>query len=318
MVDIIDWKYKEELGNKLAVIRKKNKMNQIQLADFLSVKISKISNWECGQSIPSLDIIFKIAEFYKIEPYYFLGNVDIEVYIEATKPPCRRGQKLSYKIKAWKSNTIDPSISLDDYLLQNRNLPHYILPKPKYFREKLCETDFSGVDLSGSVFRNNKMNGVNFENADLTDSILYFNDLSGVKFKSTKLVRTQIKSSELYHLSFIDTCLTDVIISTKKLIAPIFKNCIFKNVILRSGDVNGVCFDGQSFTNVKFEGTILSNTTFRKATLKNVTFLSSFSIKKKYFKTIKTVCFQGAKMDKKTYMSLKRIAANLEEVIIID
>jgi hypothetical protein len=62
----------------------------------------------------------------------------------------------------------------------------------------------------------------------------------------------------------------------------------------------------------------LSNTTFRKATLKNVTFLSSFSIKKKYFKTIKIVCFQGAKMDKKTYLSLKRIAANLEEVIIID
>lgn len=79
---------------------------------------------------------------------------------------------------------------------------------------------------------------------------------SEVKFKSTKLVRTQIKSSELYHLSFIDTSLTDVIISTKKLTAPIFKNCIFKNVILRSGDVNGVCFDEQSFTNVKFEGTI--------------------------------------------------------------
>jgi len=318
MVDIIDWKYKVELGNKLAVIRKKNNMNQIQLADVLSVTISKISKWECGQSIPSLDIIFKIAEFYRVEPYYFLGNIGIKVYNEATKIPCRRGQKLSYIIKAWKSNGINPSISLDDYLLQNRNLPHHIAPKKKYFRENLCEADFSGADLSGSVFRNNNMDGVNFENANLSDSILYFNDLSKAKFKNTELVRTQIKSSELDQLSFIDTCLTDVIISAKKLTAPIFINCIFKNVVLNAGDVNGVCFDGQSFTNVKFEGTILSNTTFRGATLKNVTFLSNFAIKKKYFKTIKTICFKGAKMDEKTYLSLKSIAANLDEVIIID
>ncbi|MBD3906151.1 pentapeptide repeat-containing protein [Chryseobacterium sp. Ch-15] len=318
MVDIIDWKYKEELGNKLAVTRKKNKMNQIQLADFLSVTISKISKWECGQSIPSLDIIFKIAEFYKVEPYYFLGNICIDLYIEATKTPCRRGQKLSHIIKAWKSNDTNSSMSLDDYLLQNRNLPHHIIPKQKYFRENLCGTDFSGVDLSGSVFRNNKMSGANFENANLTDSILYFNDLSGVRFKNTELIRTQIKSSELHRLSFIDTCLTDVVILTKRLIAPIFKNCIFKNVIFNSGDVNGICFDGQSFNNVKFEGTIFSNTTFRDSTLKNVTFLSSFAIKKKYFKTIKTVCFRGAKMDEKTYLSLKSMAANLEDVIVVD
>lgn len=318
MVDIIDWKYKEELGSRLSVIRKKNKMNQIHLADLLSVPISKISKWECGQNIPSLDIILKIAEFYKVEPYYFLGNIGMDVYREATKTPCRRGRKLSYMIKAWKSNDNDRSISLDDYLLQNRYLPNHTIPKQKYFREDLSGTDFSGVDLTGIVFRNNKMNEVNFEKADLTDSMLYFNDLNGVKFKNTKLVRTQIKSSEMHDLSFIDTRLADVIILTKKLTASIFRNCTFENVIFKSGDVSGICFDGQSFNNVKFEGTIFSNTTFRGATLKNVTFLSSFAIKKKYFKTIKTVCFKGAKMDEKTYLSLKSVGADLDEVMIIN
>jgi hypothetical protein len=55
------------------------------------------------------------------------------------------------------------------------------------------------------------------------------------------------------------------------------------------------------------------------ATLKNISFRPPYALTNKYYRTIKTICFDGAMMDKLTYAALKSmgVGANLSKVIVI-
>ncbi len=69
-----------------------------------------------------------------------------------------------------------------------------------------------------------------------------------------------------------------------------------------------MCLDGQTFIGVKFDKAALNEVSFKGATLKNVSFHAAFtwtSWSKKYYRAIKTICFDGATMDKLTYAALK-------------
>ncbi|MGE5391767.1 MAG: pentapeptide repeat-containing protein, partial [Deltaproteobacteria bacterium] len=81
-------------------------------------------------------------------------------------------------------------------------------------------------------------------------------------------------------------------------------------------DLRGQCFNGQTFINVKFEKAALNEATFNGATLKNVSFLAAYTLSKKYYRAIKTICFDGAMMDKLTYAALKGMEADLSKVTI--
>jgi len=61
----------------------------------------------------------------------------------------------------------------------------------------------------------------------------------------------------------------------------------------------------------------LNEVTFRGATLKNVSFTPPWSLTKKYYRAIKTICFDGAMMDKLTYAALKGMEADLSKVTVI-
>ena len=81
-----------------------------------------------------------------------------------------------------------------------------------------------------------------------------------------------------------------------------------------------LCFDGQTFIGVKFDETALNGATFKGATLKNVSFHADWtwhSWSKKYYRAIKTICFDGATMDKLTYAALKGMEADLSKVTVI-
>jgi len=181
-------------------------------------------------------------------------------------------------------------------------------------------SDFAGADLTGSLFKASDASEANFDGANLTDCTLTVSDLTGASFNKTILVRTQFNTSGLSRAKFSEVKLDDVRMTLTDLRETIFENCIFRGVDFKMTDLRGLRLDGQTFIGVKFDMASLNGISFKGATLKNVSFQSAYTWhtwSKKHFRAIKTVCFDGAKMDKLTYAALKGMEANLSQVTII-
>lgn len=64
--------YDEKLtGFRLRKIREMNDITQEKLGGRLSCKHNSISRWENGQRTPSLQMLFKLSDVYKIKPSDF-------------------------------------------------------------------------------------------------------------------------------------------------------------------------------------------------------------------------------------------------------
>lgn len=53
-------------GNTLCNLRRKKGMTQRDLADVLNISDKAVSRWETGNTIPSLDMVYKISQYFKI------------------------------------------------------------------------------------------------------------------------------------------------------------------------------------------------------------------------------------------------------------
>ena len=188
--------------------------------------------------------------------------------------------------------------------------------KGKFEGSALLGSDFSGADLTGSSFRASDVREANFDGANLTDCNFFVLDLTGASFNRAILVRTEFNKSVLTRAIFTDVRLVDVKLTMSDLRETVFENCIFSGADFNS-DLRGVCFDGQTFIGVRFERAGLNEVSFRGATLRNVSFTPPFSLTKKYYNAIKTIKFEGARMDKLTYAALKGLGADLSKVTII-
>jgi len=186
----------------------------------------------------------------------------------------------------------------------------------KFEASALRGSDFSGADLTGSSFKASDVREANFDGTNLTDCSFYSVELGGASFHRSILVRTSFSTSGLKGARFIDVNLTDVNLIMCDLSKTIFERCIFIGVVFKT-DLTGVCLDGQTFIGVKFGEAALKEVTFRGATLKNVSFTPPWSLTRKYYRAIKTVCFDGAMMDKLTYAGLRGLGADLSKVTII-
>ena len=189
----------------------------------------------------------------------------------------------------------------------------------KFSASALRGSDFSNADLTGSSFAGSDVREANFDGANLTDCNLSGIDLRDASFNKSILVRTNFSASGLVGAKFIGVKLTDVIMTKTDLRKTVFESCFFNGVDFKYSDLRGLCFEGQTFIGVKFEETALNEVSFRDATLKNVSFLSAYTLFKKYYRAIKTICFDGATMDKLTYAALKGTGAkvDLSKVTII-
>lgn len=56
----------KKIGEQIARLRKKHNMSQIQLAERLYVTEKAVSKWECGNGIPDLDNIVKLARIFDV------------------------------------------------------------------------------------------------------------------------------------------------------------------------------------------------------------------------------------------------------------
>jgi uncharacterized protein YjbI with pentapeptide repeats len=222
----------------------------------------------------------------------------------------------------------DLSRSLERQVLTNfsaSNLPKsdfagVTAHKGKFEASALRGSDFSGADLTGSSFYASDVREANFDGTNLTDCNLTAIDLRDASFIKSILVRTNFSTSGLDGAKFIGVKLTDVKFNQTDLRKTTFESCIFIGVDFNQCDLRGLCLDGQTFIGVKFDMAALNEASFRGATFRNVSFVAAITWhtwSKKYYRAVKTICFDDAKMDKLTYAALKGMDADLSKVTII-
>lgn len=54
------------IGKKLSLLRKNAKLTQLELADKFNYSDKSISKWESGESLPSIDVLIELTEFYGV------------------------------------------------------------------------------------------------------------------------------------------------------------------------------------------------------------------------------------------------------------
>jgi uncharacterized protein YjbI with pentapeptide repeats len=209
-------------------------------------------------------------------------------------------------------------INLTAVDLQKSDFAGVVMHKGKFKASAMHGADFSGADLTGTTFDVSDVRDANFDGANLTDCNFSTLDLSNGSFNNTILVRTEFNKSGLGRAKFTNVKLTDVTLSMSDLRESKFENCTFNGVEFTYSDLRGLSLEGQTFIGVRFNKSALNNVSFRGATLKNVSFTLPFSVTNKSYLAMKTVCFDGATMDKLTYAALKGLrVVDLSKVTIL-
>ena len=204
--------------------------------------------------------------------------------------------------------------------LPQSDLAGVTVHKGKFDASVLRGSDFSGSDLTGSTFNSSDVREANFDRANLTDCTLATSDLAGATFRQAIVVRTHFNMSELKGATFSGVKFVDVKFSMLELNHTVFEDCSFHGVDFKYCDLHGLRLDGQTFVGVKFDNASLEDTSFQGATLKQVSFLAAqtwLSWSKKYYRALKTIHFDGARMDKLTYAALKGLGVDLSGVTLI-
>lgn len=310
------------IGNKIAKARKDKIMSQAQLAGLLFISPQAVGKWERGEAIPDIVTINKLAEILGVDLNYFSENFssadDGKAFNSAID---NNGDDIGQTAQRVDSRPAPGERRLLTNFsggdLSGSNFAGVTAHKRKFNGSALRGSDFAGADLTGSSFTGSNVREVNFDEANLTDCTLYANDLTGASFNKTILLRTVFSASSLAGAKFANAELTDVTLTKTDLRKTVFENCTFKNVDFKYSDMRSVCLDGQTFIGVRFDKTALNEATFNGSTLRNVSFRPTYALTNKYYRTIKTICFDGAMMDKLTYAELKGLGAELSKVTFI-
>jgi len=139
-------------------------------------------------------------------------------------------------------------------------------------------------------------------------------EIAGSTFRKARLVRTDFSMSGLDKVRFADAALTDVAFRKTDLRHTVFERCTFTGVDFTYSDLRGLNFDGESFTSVKFDRAGLEGVSMRGAILRDCSFRGGWS--KKYYKALRTMNFDGARMDKLTYAALKSFGVEPSNVTV--
>lgn len=307
------------IGNKIAKARKKINVSQAQLAEQLFISPQAVGKWERGESIPDIVTINRLAKILGVDLNYFSENfqaADDETVSEKTDNNGDSAQTVQEVDNLLRSPERQLLTNFSGSNLPTSDFAGVTAHKRKFNGSALRGSDFSDADLTGSSFMGSDIREANFNGTNLTDCTLSANDLTDASFNKTILVRTGFSSSNLTRTKFTNAKLIDVKLSATDLRETIFENCSFNGVDFKSSDLSGLCLDGQTFTDVKFDKVVLKDVTFKGATLKNVSFRPSFALTNKYYRAIKTICFDGAMMDKLSYNALKGMGADLSKVTV--
>jgi uncharacterized protein YjbI with pentapeptide repeats len=303
------------IGNKIAKARKKVNMSQSQLAEQLFISPQAVGKWERGESVPDIITINRLAKILGVDLNYFSEN--FQSTDEGIAP--ERINDSNVDNEQTEQGTTERPL-LTDFSgsnLVDTDFAGVTAHKRKFNGSSLLGSDFSGADLTGSSFSASDVGEAIFDETNLTDCTFSASDLRDASFNKTILVRTEFTSSDLAGAKFTNTKLIDVKLTTMELRKTIFESCSFQGVDFRFSDLRGLCLDGQTFIDVRFDRASLNDVTFNGATLKNVSFRPAIALTNKYYRALKTIRFDGAKMDKLTYAALKGVGADLSKVTVL-
>lgn len=62
------------LAENLKSLRKERKLSQQKIADILGIPQRRYSNYETGTSEPNVEMLIKIADYYKVSVDYLIGR----------------------------------------------------------------------------------------------------------------------------------------------------------------------------------------------------------------------------------------------------
>ena len=307
------------IGNKIAQARKKINMPQAQLAQLLFISPQAVGKWERGESSPDIITFNRLAEILGVDLNYFSENFQSPNNETASKVPTDNFGDIEQPEQEVTNRTQDRQvpINLTAVNLQESDFAGVVLHRGKFKASPLRGADFAGADLTGSSFEACDAREANFDGANLTDCTFSVTDLVDASFRRSIFLRTDFNKSALIGTKFTDVELTDVKLTMTDLRKTIFENCIFNGVDFKYSDLRGMHFDSHTFIGVQFDKSALNDVSFTGATLRNVSFRLPFSVTNKSYRAFKTVCFDGAMMDKLTYASLKGLGADLSKVTVL-
>lgn len=311
------------IGGKIAKARKAKSMSQAHLAQCLFISPQAVGKWERGESIPDIITFNRLAEILGVDLNYFSENfqsVDNRMAVKATIDSSGDIEQVAQIQESADLSRLPERQLLTDFSGSNlleSDFSGVTARKGNFEGSSIRGSNFSNADLSGSSFKASDVRDANFDGANLTDCNFHALDLSRASFHQSILVRTEFNASGLAGAKFTDVKLIDVKLTATDLRKTIFENCSFNGVDFNASDLRGLCLDGQTFIGVTFDRAALSDATFKGATLKNVSFRSTYALTNRYYRAVKTICFNGAMIDKLTYAVLKGVGADLSDVTII-
>jgi len=310
------------IGNRITEARKKKNISQAQLAQFLFISPQAVGKWERGESSPDIITFNRLSEILDVDLNYFSENFQSAGDETTAKMPVDNtsDSEQTTQEDTGLSSTQERQvkINLTAVNLQDSDFVGVVLHKGTFKASPLRGANFAGADLTGSLFEVSEAHEANFDSANLTDCTFSITDLADASFRKSVLVRTDFNKSSLAGTKFTDVTLTDVKLTMIDLRQTIFENCVFNGVDFKYSDLRGMRFDGHTFIGVQFDKSALNDVSFTGATLRNVSFRLPFSVTNKSYRAFKTVCFDGAMMDKLTYAGLKGLwVVDLSKVTVI-
>ena len=78
------------IAKNLSELRKENKITQLELAEKLNYSDKAVSKWEQGESIPGVEVLYKLSKLYGVSIDYIVGE-------EASKPKPQKEESASAK-----------------------------------------------------------------------------------------------------------------------------------------------------------------------------------------------------------------------------
>ena len=70
---------KVELGGRIKGLRLHMGLNQVEFASKIGVTKQCVSNWENGNVLPSIEMLVKLADFFRVSTDYLLDREPVEV-----------------------------------------------------------------------------------------------------------------------------------------------------------------------------------------------------------------------------------------------
>lgn len=69
-----DYEIRNKVMNALIECRKEKGLTQVELAKSIDSKETTVASWEQGKSLPSIDMLYRLAKFYNKSIAYMYGE----------------------------------------------------------------------------------------------------------------------------------------------------------------------------------------------------------------------------------------------------